>query len=322
MDRFDRIFELNRILQQSRHPVSRKTLENKLECSRATVKRIIEDMRIYLNAPIEYDRSLNGYYYDQQLGNIYELPGLWFNASELQALLTMDQLLSEVKPGLLDEHLKPLRQRVDSLLKLSPGQSSPKTNNIKLIRTAYRQSSDYFPIIANATAEQKSLNIRYKNFYKNETSERIVSPQQMTYYRANWYLDAWCHKRMGLRRFSVDAIVEVKDASAKFKLIDDDTLQTHFSSHYGIFSDTGTQKIATLLFSPKAASWVSRECWHKNQHGKFLDNGYYQLTLPYSHSSELVADLLRLGDEVEILSPPSLREEISNKLKSALILYS
>ena len=42
MDRFDRIYRLHRILRSARHPVPRKTLEEKLECSRATVNRAIE----------------------------------------------------------------------------------------------------------------------------------------------------------------------------------------------------------------------------------------------------------------------------------------
>ena len=102
MDRFDRIFELNRILQSARHPVSRQRLQQELECSRATIKRIIEDMRLYLNAPIVYDRERNGYRYDQGEGEMYELPGLWFNASELHALLSVEthsQLLSHPKLG-------------------------------------------------------------------------------------------------------------------------------------------------------------------------------------------------------------------------------
>ena len=59
MERFDRIFRLHRILRSHRHPVPRRKLEEALECSRATVKRIIEDMRDNLNAPIVYDRDVN-----------------------------------------------------------------------------------------------------------------------------------------------------------------------------------------------------------------------------------------------------------------------
>ena len=125
MDRFDRIFELNRILQAARYPVSRQRLEQELECSRATVKRLIEEMRLYLNAPIVYDRKHNGYRYDAGEGEMYQLPGLWFNASELQALLTVQQLLEGIQPGLLDSHLQPLRRKIDQLLSRYPGRGEP-----------------------------------------------------------------------------------------------------------------------------------------------------------------------------------------------------
>ncbi|MGD8931738.1 MAG: HTH domain-containing protein, partial [Chromatiales bacterium] len=120
MDRFDRIFELNRILSTARYPVSRRRLEEALGCSRATVKRLIEEMRLYLNAPIVFDRKLNGYRYAPSEGQMYELPGLWFNASELYALLSMQQLLEQVQPGLLDGHLEPLRRRIHDLLNRQP----------------------------------------------------------------------------------------------------------------------------------------------------------------------------------------------------------
>lgn len=55
MDRFQRILLLHRILAGRRVPVSHRTIEEKLECRRATVTRIIQEMREFLDAPIEYD---------------------------------------------------------------------------------------------------------------------------------------------------------------------------------------------------------------------------------------------------------------------------
>ena len=118
MDRFDRVFQLNNVLQAARLPVPRRRLEQELECSRATVKRIIEDLRDFLGAPVKYDRNRNGYYYDQSEQQLFELPGLWFNASELYALLSAQQLLANTQPGLLDSHLQPLRKRIDQILKI------------------------------------------------------------------------------------------------------------------------------------------------------------------------------------------------------------
>ena len=50
VDRFDRIFALHQLLSSHRNPVSRQRIEQVLECSRATAKRIVDNMRDYLNA--------------------------------------------------------------------------------------------------------------------------------------------------------------------------------------------------------------------------------------------------------------------------------
>ena len=45
-----------------------------------------------------------------------ELPGFWFNQSEVYALLTMQQLLADLEPGLLAAHVEPLKARLAMLL--------------------------------------------------------------------------------------------------------------------------------------------------------------------------------------------------------------
>lgn len=54
MDRLQRIYKLHQIIAAHHLPVPHSVLQEKLECSRATVNRIIEEMCLYFNAPIEF----------------------------------------------------------------------------------------------------------------------------------------------------------------------------------------------------------------------------------------------------------------------------
>ncbi|MGD8911741.1 MAG: YafY family protein [Candidatus Thiodiazotropha sp.] len=322
MDRFDRIFELNRILQSARYPVSRQRLEQELECSRATVKRLIEEMRLYLNAPIVYDRKLNGYRYDANEGEMYELPGLWFNASELHALLAVQQLLEAVQPGLLESHLQPLRRKIDSLLRRQQGQGGESlSNRIRLIRAAARPSSPFFTLVAGGLAARRRLLITYYNRSGDTVSEREVSPQRLTHYRDNWYLDAWCHLREGLRTFALDAIRDLRQLDLDARNVEKDELERHFAESYGIFSGQA-KSLAVVRFASHAARWVATEEWHPKQRSRWLEDGRYELTLPYSDTPELLMDLLKYGPDVEVISPPDLRQAIQQRLQAALDNYS
>jgi predicted DNA-binding transcriptional regulator YafY len=321
MDRFDRIFELNRILQTSRYPVSRQRLEEALACSRATVKRLIEEMRLYLNAPIVYDRKLNGYRYDPAEGEMYQLPGLWFNASELQALLAAQQLLEGVQPGLLDSHLQPLRRKIDTLLSRQAGSAEPVTRRIRLLQAAARPAGPYFTLIAGALAARKRLQITYYNRSLDSLSQRELSPQRLTHYRDNWYLDAWCHLRGGLRTFALDAIREASALDSQAKEVEASLIESHYTGTYGIFSGQARYR-AVLRFKPERARWISMECWHPQQQCRWLPDGSYELTIPYSQPDELVKDLLGYGPDVEVIEPASLRDLMARKLRATLDIYT
>ena len=79
--------------------------------------------------------------------------------------------------------------------------------------------------------------------------------------------------------------------------------------------------MATLRFTPERARWIAAEQWHPDQQGSWLDDGSYQLRLPYSDSRELVLDILRYGPDVEVIGPKELREEVKKKLLAALENY-
>lgn len=296
-------------------------LEQELECSRATVNRIIQEMRLYLNAPLEYDREHSGYFYDTKGGKTFELPGVWFNAAELHALLTTQQLLEQVQPGLLDSHLRPLRERVEKLLAAGQHDSGEIARRVRILRMAGRNtSSEHFQTVAGALLQRKRLAIRYHSRSDDAETQREISPQRLTHYRDNWYLDAWCHQRNALRSFAVDRLRDVKTLAKRAKDIAEKRLDTHFASSYGIFAGK-PKHTAALRFTPLRSRWVAEEQWHPQQQGRMLEDGSYELRIPYSDPRELVMDILKHGAEVEVISPEHLREEMLRILQTTLARY-
>lgn len=321
MDRLQRSYQLHQILSSAHYPVSRRQLEERLECSAATIKRIIEELRLYFNAPISYSRERNGYYYDTREEASFELPGLWFNANELHALLTMQQLLEQIQPGLLSEHLKPIKSRLEKILAIFQLDKAEISKRIRILQmTARRSAGGHFQLVASALLQRKRLQIHYHSRSRDQTIQRQISPQRLIYYRDNWYLDAFCHKRHALRSFAVDRISVPQSLDAVALDFSDADLDAHFAVSYGIFAGK-PKEIAVLLFSPERARWVADEQWHPQQQGKRLENGSYELRIPYANASELVMDILKHGAGVEVIEPAELRQEVINQLRATLENY-
>lgn len=186
MDRFDRIFRLHNLFASRRTPISMKALKQELQCSRATVARALEEMEDYLGAPVEYDKKRNGYFYNRRDGeHPYELPGLWFSADELHGLLICQHLLTRISPGILQEQIRLLQNRIEKLLALHPEAAKPKLANIKFLAVGGRCLADsrHFLNAEAALFGGKHLRIEYRARSSDEHSCRDISPQNILCYR-------------------------------------------------------------------------------------------------------------------------------------------
>ncbi|HEX5057613.1 MAG TPA: WYL domain-containing protein [Gammaproteobacteria bacterium] len=323
MDRVQRLYKLRDILNTHRRPVSCRVLSEKLERSESSIKRYIDEARDYFGIPIVYDRKYNGYRIDTKDGEIRELPGLYFNSSELYALLTSHKLLSDVQPGWLNKYIAPLTERLRQLLDGAHKHYAQIQQRVRILQIAARPANlEHFQKAVTALIERKQLKIVYHGRAADKLTERTISPQRLVYYRNNWYLDAWCHLRNGLRSFSIDRLYPSAILLDEPALeISDAGLDEHYARTYGIFAGPVTHT-AVLRFSADAARWVADEHWHPQQQDQVLPDGRFELRIPYGDPRELIMDILKYGPDVEVLEPPELRTAVMRKLHATLDIYS
>lgn len=318
MDRTERFYKIELFIREQ-PGISSETLRARLDVSRATLHRDLEYLRDRLNAPILFDRDLGGYRLDltrQRAGDQYELPGLWFSAEEVHALLTMQHLLGNLDTGgLLGPHIKPLLARLTAILGGDDNSAAEVARRIRIQTVGAREFHlDHFQLIGSALLRRKRLALRYNAKGSGETSERVVSPQRLVYYRDNWYLDAWCHLRGDLRSFAVDSVTHADTVDAPARAVADKTLNRILGSGYGIFSGK-TPRHATLRFTAERARWVATERWHADQKGRLLKDGRYELRVPYHQDHELLMDILKYGADCEVVGPAELKKRVAAEIR-------
>lgn len=315
MERMTKIVRMIR----NRGSVPMAALVEQFEVSQASIKRDLDFLRDRLGCPLEWDRSSRGWVIRDELAESgrFELPGVWFDSSEVFALLTMLHLLEGVQPGLLEDHVGPLKSRLRSMLAEGTRSARPIERKLRLIHFAPRKvEAKHFQTIAGALLDGKRLRLQYWNRDRSEQTSRDISPQQLVHYRENWVLDAWCHMRGGLRIFALEAIQAVQVLDEASIEVAPEAMQEHFRSGYGIFAGKAVNR-AKVKFSAKRAQWVNKERWHHDQTSSHLDDGSYVLEVPYSNDQELIMDLLRHSPEVEVLEPAELRLKLHAALCAA-----
>ena len=325
MDRTERFYRIKELLRQ-RKVVSFAVLQAELEVSRSTLKRDLDYLSTRLNSPIAWSREAGGYRLvegpdanDSQ----HELPGLWFSASEIHALLTMQHLLANLDTGgLLAPHIAPLMGRLNALLGDEDGSETAELRRrVRIVGLAQRTVAlRHFKSVGTALVQRKRLHITYLARGTGVTTQREVSPLRLVHYRENWYLDAWCHLRKGLRNFAVDAITALVPMDTAAKEIGLARLDAVSGPGYGIFSGR-TVRWARLHFSPERARWVAHEQWHPQQTGDYEVDGSYVLRIPYTDHRELIMDILKHGEHCEVLGPQRLRNQVMAQVEAMARKY-
>ena len=84
--------------------------------------------------------------------------------------------------------------------------------------------------------ERHRIGFDYRARSTDEKTRRSVSPQRLTHYRDNWYVDAWDEERKALRSFSIDRMTAVRVLPGAAEDVAEEELNAHLAGSYGIFS--------------------------------------------------------------------------------------
>lgn len=316
MSQLERIYKLDRFLRRKSAPTKREILAE-FEISPAQFKRDLDFMRERLGAAITFESTTGGYRYSS---SDFNLPGLWFSEPEVYSMLLMHALLDQLQPGLVREQLEPFEAKLRTLLGKPRRGADSILERMRVTPAPQRPTNPHhFQTICDATLRRRQLRMHYYSRSRDAQTDRVVSPQRVIYYRGNWFLDAWCHDKQAGRRFAIDAVREVA-------VLDEPALELQPADGaeqqgYGIFAGPA-EHMATLVFDPEAARWVAEEEWHPHQIVTPLPDGGIQLEVPYSKPQEIMMDILRHGQHVEVIRPASLRSAVADALRQAAEKYA
>ena len=135
-----------------------------------------------------------------------------------------------------------------------------------------------------------------------------------------WHTIGYCHLRKEIRDFALGRISEAKVLAESFKIPDDFEFKEYFLSTFGLYKGKSTKGV-TLRFTPEKSKWIKEQIWHKNQKAKLLKDGSLEISFPVSDFSEIKMEILKHGDQVEVIKPKCLRALIKTEAENITKIY-
>ena len=191
-------------------------------------------------------------------------------------------------------------------------------------RVKSMNESAYYNVDEISNAINADRVIRFQYFEYTVTKERRfrkdgalyeVSPFALMWDDENYYLLAWDDSAQMLKHYRVDKMtgISMTDSKRKGKDAFEKIDMSSYSGHvFGMF--TGTEQSVKLKFASHLVGAVI------DRFGKDVmifpqGNDHFTVSIPVAVSPQFFAWVFGFGDEVEILSPASVREEMKKRLQ-------
>lgn len=247
------------------------------------------------------------------------LPKLPFEqASSLYVsmLLFEDTILDQMSNSAKEEFEK-------AFFKNSPHESIKINERIHVVGDTLVNPSEFgdkFTKLVTAVINSYQLVITYIKLH-GDLSNRLLNPLGLVYKRGVWYLVAQNPDVDEYRTFRVDQILEVSLSNVQFDYPESFSLDEHIGSSWGVYTNDRVE-IVRLKFSSRVASRVRSLRYHRSQELiEELADGSVIIGLEVCGLIELKSWLLQWGNEVEVLEPISLRDEVVKSAKEIIALY-
>ncbi len=177
--------------------------------------------------------------------------------------------------------------------------------------------------VMEAMTADKVLEINYLKYTGPEVEALHVEPWAVKEQMKRWYLVGWCRERGALRVYGLDRIVSLRISEEGFRMKEGFDIDGLFAESFGMYlADPDDVQLISFRTDPVQARFLRDLPLHSSQtEGKTDEEGMVHFHLRVAGNEALMMELMRLGDKIEVLSPPEIRQDLSERLERAARKY-
>lgn len=179
---------------------------------------------------------------------------------------------------------------------------------------------EYLMKILDALKENRILNMTYHSYWKDEESNFDVEPFCVKLFRQRWYLIArgtyTYYHRQGPRIYAIDRIRSLSPTEETFEMPKDWNALEFFNGAFGVIADGQTKREPIKLkVNASQANYIRDLKLHDTQEEEERNEEYSIFSYYLRPTYDFQQELLWHGEDVVVLEPKWLREELAERLK-------
>jgi predicted DNA-binding transcriptional regulator YafY len=307
------------MLLQSRGRMSAPDLSRELEVSIRTVYRDIDQLSA-AGIPVIADRGRTGGF---QLLNGFRTQLTGLTEAEAEALMLAGLPGPAAELGIADRMAS---ARLKLMAALPQGMQAERVAaRFHLDVAGWFRASEpvaLLPVVARAVWSERCLKIRYRQ--GQDANEVKIGPLGLVLKAGVWYVVAV--RGTGLRTYRASNILAAETLDEAFDRPADFDLASYWirsSREYELGNYRGT---AAVRLSRRGRSLISLlgpyvEAAVAKTAGRPDKQGWIRCTIPVESGDFGIRELLRLGEDLEVVGPPAFRGQVEQSLRRILRPY-
>lgn len=314
-----------RRLQTIHHEIKEKRFPNAsslaemLGVSSKTVQRDLDYLRDELEAPIEFDRQENGYFYSRA---DYVLPFLPVDGNDLFSIGVAAQVLALFGGTPLARGLKACYERLAELMPPAV-RLRPEIVMEKLaLRAAFRPvREEIWQAVSEALQRGIALSIRYHRPGAPSEEPRVICPYAFVLSGRDWMVLAEDRAVGQVKNFYLARMETAKLTGERYAIPRGFDTEDFFRNTFGLFVGGGKPFRMRVRFSREISEEIRELQWHPDQKITLTPEGEAILELPAQSIKEARRFVLGYGKDAVVLEPPELVEDLRREIAAMTTEY-
>lgn len=176
--------------------------------------------------------------------------------------------------------------------------------------------------LLHAIKNKLKIKFTYQKFWEEEVSQRLVEPYALKEFKNRWYILAKDSKDNNIKSFALDRLTDLEITTQHYQYPDNYSIEQNYRYCFGIISPNGTDPQEIILsFDPFQGKYIKTLPLHETQEVLLDNDQETRIKLKLCLTHDLFMELLSFGDNMKVIEPKKLSDEIKEAHKRAYKQY-
>ena len=198
--------------------------------------------------------------------------------------------------------------------------------------------NDYLLTVLQAMRENRVLSMTYQDYYDKVPREIMLESYCVRVFRQRWYVIGVMQNEPEdeepteltnqgrIRRYALDRIVTLEQTDATFKMPQGFSVDAYFADAFGIIVEPEEYDVETIRLKVydinHRREYLRSLPLHHSQQETEQAADYSIFELQLAPTYDFIQAVLAMGDEVEVLTPEYVRQEIRRRVQEMCQRYA